>query len=287
MFGLQLENINSNIVDLNDNIKYQVVGITGLNPPSAEIFTSKSPNRKGSKYNGSTLNERNIVISIRILGDIEANRNFLYSWIDTENYTKIRYQNGLKNVYCEGYIEDCDIDLFTEMQIVSLAVLCPEPYWKDLNEIVVEISNTLKQFTFPFAIDSVGVPFSTIKEVSDTTIFNSGAETGCEIKIFCNGEVENITIYDAKDTSKRFCINTSLEAKSIVIIDTDGSPKTCKVYKPNGNVESILKYVNGGDNLPPTWFTIKKGHNVFGYTADSGLKNAEITISFTNKYLGV
>ena len=123
MFGLQLENINSNIVDLNDSVRYQVIGVTGLNPPSAEIFTSKSPNRKGLKYNGSTLNERNVVISIRLLGDIELNRNFLYTWIDTENYTKIRYQKGLKNVYCEGYVQDCDIDLFTENEIVEFEVV--------------------------------------------------------------------------------------------------------------------------------------------------------------------
>lgn len=286
MFGLQLEDINSNIIDLHDCIKYQVVGVTGLNPPSAEIFTSKSPNRKGSKYNGSTLNERNIVLSVQILGDIEANRNNLYSWIDTESYVKIRYQNGLKNVYCEGYVQDCDIDLFTEMQIVSLAIICPDPYWKDLQEIAINISTILKQFTFPFAIDNK-IPLSTIRENNATNIFNTGAETGCQIKLVCNGDVENIIIVDDNDTSKQFRINTTLEKNWIVVIDTDSSPKTCKAYKPDGTSENLLRYATGGDNLPPTWFTIKKGNNVFSYQADSGDNNVEMTISFTNKHLGV
>lgn len=290
MFGFQLENENASVVDLNDRVRYQIYDITGLNPPSAEIFTSKSPNRKGSKYNGSTLNERNLVVMVKILGNIEANRNFLYSWIDTENYVKIRYQNGEKNVYCEGYVQDCDIHLFTDNEVASLVIICPDPYWKDLQEIETDISTLLKQFTFPFAIDKNGVPFSTLRENNETNIFNSGAETGCQIKITCSGEVKNLIIYDKNDLSKQFRINHTLEENWVVVIDTDGSPKTCKAYKPDGSVESLLKYVAGGspeDNLPPAWFTIKKGHNTFGYSAESGAEDVEMVISFTNKYLGV
>ncbi len=290
MFSLKLENKNGNIIDLNDSVKYQVWSCTGLNPPSADIFTSKSPNRKGLKYNGSTLYERNIVITIEILGDVEVNRNSLYEWIDTENYVKIHYQNGVKNVYCEGYVQDCEIDLFTDKEVVSLVIICPDPYWKDLREIATEISTLLKQFTFPFAIDAKGVPFSTIRKTNDTNIYNSGADTGCQIKITCNGEIENLIIYDKNDLTKQFRINTILQQNWIVVIDTDSSPKTCKAYKPDGNIESLLKYVTGGsdgDNLPPAWFTIKKGYNTFGYYATSGEEDVEMVISFTNKYLGV
>jgi hypothetical protein len=190
-------------------------------------------------------------------------------------------------VYCEGYIEECDIPQFTNKEVASLVIRCPDPYWKDIQEIAVEISNLLKQFTFPFAIDSAGVPFSTIRESNETSIFNTGAETGCQIKIVCNGAVENLIIYDKNDISKQFRINTTLEDGWIVVIDTDGSSKTCKAYKPDGSVESLLKYATGGDNLPPTWFTIKKGNNIFGYQADSGENNVEMTIGFINKYLGV
>lgn len=283
MFGVQLENVNSNIVDLNDNINYQIIDITGLNPPSAEIFTSKSPNRKGLKYNGSSLNERNVVLTIKILGDIEANRNNLYAWIDTENYVKIRYQNGLKNVYCEGYVQDCDIHLFTDNEVVSLVIICPDPYWKDMQEIVSDISTLLRQFRFPFAIDKVGVPFSTIRENNETNIYNGGAETGCQIKIICNDEVKNLVIYDGNDTSRQFKINHTLQKNWIVVIDTDGSPKTCKAYKPDGTIENLLKYVTN----EPTWFTLKKGHNLFGYQAESGEEDLQMIISFTNKFLGV
>lgn len=282
MFTLKLENTNQNEVNINDGLKYLVLDVTGLNPPSASLYTSKSPNRKGSKFNGSTLDERNITLTIKLLGDIEANRNALYDYIDTEQYVKIKYTNGLKNVYCEGHIQDCEIPLFTNNEIITLVVVCENPYLKDLQEVATEISSLLKQFTFSFAIDGEGVPFSTIKESNDTTIYNAGAETGVLFTIRILEDINNLVIYDSTNTTKRFEINALLEKDSIVKIDTESSPKTIKLYKPDGSVENILKYVSPN----PTWFTLKKGNNVFGYSS-SGNTNVELNITFTNKYLGV
>jgi hypothetical protein len=244
---------------------------------------AKSPNRKGGKHNGSTLNERQVVITIKILGDIEANRNALYPWIDTEQYCKIHYRNGLKNVYCEGFVEDCPIDVFVENEVVSLAIVCGNPYWHDLNEIVTDMAGVVKQFTFPFAIEAAGVPFSTVQETITATIFNGGAETGVKITVRCNDEVRNLTIYRADDITQKFTLKTTLSKDWTIVIDSENSPKTCKVYKPDGSVENFLKYVDNN----PTWFTLRKGYNQFGYIADSGRDNAEIAIGFTNKYLGV
>ena len=284
MFSLRLENESGNIVDVNDERKYTVTAVSGLNPPSAALFTSKSPNRKGSKHNGSTLDERNIVITIKILGDIEANRNALYAWVDTEQYCKVYYKNGVKNVYCEGYVQDCPIDLFTDNEIVSVAIVCPDPYWRELQEISADISSVIRQFTFPFAIDSAGIPLSTLRETNVATILNSGADTGIRITIKSNKEVSNIVLYDANDTSKVFRINTTLRKSEVVVIDTDASPKTCKLYKTDGTAENILRYVGAN----PTWFTLKRGVNSFGFSIGSGLaSDVEISIGRTNKYLGV
>ena len=283
LFSLKLENSSGNIVNLHDEINYSVVEITGLNPPPASLFLGKSPNRKGAKKNGSTLDERNLVIRIRVHGDVEYNRNALYSWVDTEQELKIYYQNGAKNVYCEGTVTDCDFSLFTESQIISVAITCPDSYLKELNAIITEISALLKQFTIPFAIDAGGVPFSTIRENNTTNIFNSGAETGVKITIKCNGNVENLSIFDANDMTRIFTIKTKLLKDWFVIIDTESSPKTVKLYKPDGTVENLMKRLAAS----PTWFTLKKGNNLFGYLADSGIADAEITFAYENKYLGV
>ena len=283
MFELKLENKDGNIVDINDGQHYQVLSASGLTPPSASLFTSKSPNRKGSKYNGSTLDERTVVIELKILGDIEKNRNALYEWINSEEYCKIRYRNGVKNVYCEGYVQDCPIDLFTDNEVVNVAIICPNPYWRELNEISTDISSLLKQFTFPFAISAAGIPFSTIRDNNATSVFNAGTETGLKITIKCTGNVTDLVIYDALNTVRRFALMTTIYPDEVVVIDTEASPKTCKRFKADGSTENLLKYLAPA----PTWFTLKKGNNIFGYTAGEGISNAEISIGYTNKYLGV
>lgn len=284
MYELKLENDSGNVVNINDGKKYAVLSVSGLNPPPASIFTAKSPNRKGVKYNGSTLDARSIVVTLKILGDIEANRNALYAWADTEQYCKVYYRNGEKNVSCEGHVEECEVDLFTDNEIVSLAILCEDPYWRDLQEISTAISALVKEFTFAFAIDAAGIPFSTIKDNNTTSIINTGAETGVKIVIRCVGEVKNLLIYDANDTTRQFKINYTFPAGWVVIIDTDGSPKTCKGYAPDGSSPvNLLRYVG----VNPTWFTLRKGVNAFGYTTDGEDLNAEISFDFAKKYLGV
>lgn len=282
MYELRLENESSQTVNVNDGNKYLVLSVSGLNPPKATVFSAKSPNKKGSKKNGSTLDERIVIIQIKLLGDVEANRNALYAWSDTEQELKIYYRNGQKNVYCEGTVTDCDIDLFTSNEIVNIAILCNDPYLYDMQEIITDISSILKQFTFPFAIDAAGVPFSTVKENNTTNIFNTGAETGVKITVKCKSDVSNLRIYDAIDTTKQFKINGVLKKGWVVEIDTDGSPKTVKAIKPDGSTENLMKYV-----INPTWFTLKKGSNLFGYSADGDLSNIEITIGFRHKFLGV
>lgn len=283
MFNLLIENEGGSIVDLNDGERYEIISVSGLNPPSASIFTAKSPNRKGLKYNGSTLNERVVVLEIKLLGDIERSRNDLYDLVDPEQYVKIHYRNDTKSVFCEGYVETCDVDLFTDNEIVNVEILCPSPYWNDLQEVVTDITNLLKQFTFPFAIDSAGVPFSTLLDSNVTSVFNSGAETGARFVLRFSGDASNITIFDDKDVSKQFKINRSFSEGWSVVIDTEASPKTCKGYQPDGTEVNLMRYIGAN----PTWFVLKKGNNRIGFSAESGAAFTEMSIGFNTKFLGV
>lgn len=283
MFELRLENENGEIVNINDEQRYQVVSCSGLNPPTASLFMSKSPNRKGSKYNGSTLDERAIVLGIKLLGDIEAARVDLYQWTDPEQYVKVYCRTEKRNVYCEGYVQECPVDIFTDNEIVNVAIVCADPYLKDLQTISTAVTALLAQFTFPFAIDNEGIPFSTMRDSNTTNVFNSGAETGCKITIECTGDVQNLVIFNASNTTQQIVLKTTLRENQTVVIDTEASPKTVRLYKPDGTVENIMKYVGGA----PTWFTLKKGNNLFGYTATAGKDAAHVFVGFTNKYLGV
>ena len=281
MFELSFENSDGRVVNINDGKNYEVIEFEGFSPPPASLYTSKSPNRKGSKKNGSTIDERSLLIQIKIHGDIEANRNALYEWTDTETELKVYYTNGVKSVYCEGTVTDCDVPVCTDNEIMTVAITCTDPYLKDLQEIATEIANVLKQFTFPFAINSDGIPLSTWRQDNKTNVFNTGTETGVVIRVKALGEVSNISIYDSNDATRSFKINMTLQENEIVEIDTERSPRTVKLIRTDGTAENILRYI--GHN--PTWFQLKKGNNFFAFTA-SDVGDVEVTFSFTTKYLG-
>lgn len=284
MFEFKLENENGAVININDEVNFIVISASGLTPPQANLFLSTSPNKKGVKYNGSNLDERNISITIKILGDVEANRNALYDWVTSEQYIKIYYRNGIKNVYCEGYVVIPKIDMFTSNEVAILSISCPDPYWKDLQDIQIEMGNLLKSFKFPFAINNNGIPFSTIKSSVDTNIYNSGNETGLLIRVVFNDTVSDFVIENANDVSQKiqFKSSFSFSQGDTLLINTDNSPRTIQRINVASQLENILKYVEG----KPYWFTLKKGNNTFTY--DSSNNSAiELTISFTNKYLGV
>lgn len=283
MFSIQLENESGSVVDINDGVRYHVLNVSGLNPPAASVFMSKSPNRKGGKYNGSTLNERSIILTVKLLGDVEENRNALYAWTETEQYVKVYYRNGIRSVYCEGYVEECAVELYTDNETMDVAIICADPYFKDLQTISADISALLKQFAFPFAIDEAGVPFSTVREGNTAAVLYDGAETGTRIVVAFRGTVTGFSVFDSKNVSRVFEIKKTFSAGDVLEINGDASPKTVKIYYANGTNENALKYVVGS----PTWFTLKKGYNYFGYSAETGVENIEISINFTKKYLGV
>lgn len=285
MFKFSLQNADGNVVNINDEVNYVVVDFEGFDPPAASLYTAKSPNRKGSQKKGSTLDERIVIITIKILGDIEVNRNALYTWTDPESELKIYFENGIKSVYCEGTVTECPVPMCTDNEVMTLAVTCTDPFLKDLQEISAEVSNLLKQFTFPFAIDSDGIPISTVRENNITNIFNAGAETGAIIRVKAKGTVSNISLFDATDATKRFDINMPLQDGEIVEINTEKSPRTVRLIKTDGTTANILKYI--GYN--PTWFRLKKGSNLFGVATDpaTGISNVEVVFEYTTKYLGV
>ena len=114
MYTAKIENVNGEVMLLtNKESKYQVISITGLNPPKAQINTTPIVGLDGAKFNSSKLETRNIVITIRLNGDVEANRQALYNFFVTKKWCRFYYTNGSRNVYIDGYIDSVECDLFS------------------------------------------------------------------------------------------------------------------------------------------------------------------------------
>lgn len=284
MFELKIENEKKQILTLSQNeSNYQIISITGLKPPKATINTIKSANKDGSSFNSSFLEERNIVLTVALAGDVAKNRLKLYEFLNTGSYCKIYYNNGLRDVYCEGHVEQIENDPFALSQQVQISILCEDPFLYALNQIYVDISKLFRNFEFPFSIGSEGKEISIININRRTEILNLGEPTGIEIKLFINNDVtvSNPVIYNA-NSGEFFKLKTEVNKGDVILINTNKGKKSIKKIV-DGIEQNIINSLESGS----TWFLLNTGLNVFTYSADTNQSLLFVEFNYNVVYKGV
>ena len=282
MYSLKVENDRGNTLELTNNPKYKVFKIEGLNPPHATINSSVNTTTDGSSINSVRLENRNIVIYTTIEGDVEANRINLYKYFPAKKTVKLYFSNESRKIYIEGTVELIECDLFSNKQIAQISIICPKPYFKDVENLVTIFSDVSSMFEFPFSISKAGVEISTIGTNQRRSIINTGdIETGVIIKLFATGTVVNPVIYDVlKRTYLK--LNFTMLASDTVVINTNVGEKSIELIR-DGVTYNAMGYMAQDS----TWFVIEAGDNVFTYDADSGNSNLQLTFTTAILYSGV
>lgn len=286
MFTAKIENSNHEILELTGNqMEWQVVSITGLNPPQAQINTTPIAGMDGAKFNSSKLETRNIVILLKINGDVESNRQFLYHYFLTKDWCKVYFKNENRDVFIEGRVESCEVGLFERGQAMQISILCPQPYFKSVDEIIEEMSSTVDAFVFPFSINvSEPIAFSTLNVTRETNIYNSAeAEAGMIFTIEFAAAVSALEIID-ETTGETFELNYSFQEGDLVTINTNKGDKSVRLLRSGIEYNLFSAMVRGS-----AFFQLKLGDNYFSYLADSGAQNQNvfITISRYQTFRGV
>ena len=284
MYKAKIENTNGNVMILTGKeAVYQIISIIGLNPPNAQINTSTIVGLDGAVYNSAKLETRNIVITVKINGDVERNRLELYQYFRTKEWCRFYYTNESRNVYIDGYVESVECDLFSNDEQAQISIICPYPYFSDLTEIVDDISNVVSLFTFPFSINEP-IPFSNLRSDDVTNVFNtSESEVGVKIVIFFEDSVNTVLIQNI-DTGEHITLSYSFQTGDVVTINTYKGQKSIKLQR-NGTITNIFSSLQTGS----TFFQLHAGSNLFDYLADYGESDDDVTVRFyhNNAYRGV
>ena len=282
MYSLKVENDRGNTLELTNNPRYTVYNIVGLNPPKATVNRSVNTTTDGSSINSVRLENRNIVIYTTINGDVEANRINLYKYFPVKKQVKLYFNNGARRVYITGTVELIECNLFSNKQIAQISIICPKPYFKDVNDLVTLFSDVSPLFEFPFAISKTGIEFSAITVNLRKSVVNVGeAATGVIIKIFSTGTVENPIIYDVLKR-KSLKLNFTMLPSDTIVINTNVGEKSIELIR-DGVSYNALGYMAQDS----TWFVMEAGDNVFTYDADSGNSNLQLTFTTSILYSGV
>lgn len=128
--NLSIRNSKNQTINLfADEKVYQVISVSGLDPVKGQINTDTIVGVDGTRFNSARLNNRNIVIQIKINGDADTNRNDLYTKLPVKEKVRI-FITTSRSVWIEGYIEYINCDIFAKKQIAQISIICPDPYFK-------------------------------------------------------------------------------------------------------------------------------------------------------------
>lgn len=282
MYTLRVKNDRDEILTLSNNVNYNVYKIDGLAPPKATINSAVNTTIDGSSINSVRVESRNIVIYTTIEGDVESNRINLYTYFPVKRSVTLYFSNGTRDVHIEGVVELIECDLFTNKQVAQISIICPQPYFKAVDELVTAFSDVSSLLEFPFSIANSGVELSAITTNVRKSIINNGdVESGAVIELYAIGTVTNPVIYNVlKRTHLK--LNFTMQQSDKIVINTNVGEKSITLIR-DGVASNALGYMERSSE----WFTLDSGNNVFTCDSDNGNSNLQITFITSLLYGGV
>ena len=283
MFTLTAENPSGELLTLTEYRSAYQVTYTGLGPVGADVVTSSMGMVDGDKYNSARVGSRNVVLTVYIHNNVEENRIRLYRWFTPKHWVKLHYKNGSREVYTEGAVETCEPNQFSMVQAVQISIICPQPHLIGAEEIIKDISGITDMFSFPFAIEAAGVPFSDLSGADYAILHNSGdVVTGFVISVFARSNVTAPVIYNAV-TNEAFRVKGTLEAGHTLTIDTRTGSHRLTIMTPSGEVVNALHRKQKGS----PWLQLQPGDNYIAYSAESDAAAMLVTLRHNDLYVGV
>lgn len=286
MFTAKIRNALGEMLTLTGReAAYQITSIRGLNPPGATVNISSIAGMDGGVFNSSKLETRNIVITLRINGDVEQNRINLYRFFKTKENCTFFFKNGSRDVSIDGYIDTFEVDLFQRGQTAQISIVCPQPYFHALDEIMQNSSNVSPLFTFPFTINAGSPVVISSLDDSALVIISNDSETGTGMNVEVNF-VEACDLFELKNTTSgegmKFAY--SFEDGDSLLIDTNSGHKSVRLIR-GGVISPLLSALQIGS----AFFQLLPGDNIFEYLIDGAENPSAVNIIFRYRiaYRGV
>lgn len=290
LFSLSIKNENGRFLNLTASADYDVINIDGLAPVSTILSMRDLSGYDGALYSGSRIGTRNIIITLVLHKNIEANRIALYSFFKSKENIRIYYKNSLRNVYIDGYVESFECDFFTMSQQCQISIVCPDPYFKEKNEIEITRQETISLFEFPFENPlNKGIVFSEAFDGLRAVISGGDAVSGIIIVIKALGSYGNavnrhsITISNSYTKKEMVLNDIRLSKDDEIYINTFKGYKQiyCKHLDTTSNIMNCL-------SDPGQWIEIVPGSNTVIITDNSDeLHNLNVVSQAFKYYEGV
>ena len=282
-----------------DFAPFFLVSVAGISGISTHVTTSENTTVDGSTYQGSTAKQRNIVITAQMDGNYKANRDFLYRVFKLKSTGKFTYMEDGDTKEIDYKVEDIDIGETGVVRDIVISLICPDPFFKDLEDVEVVMASWVDDLEFPVCFPEEGMEFGhreadLVKEIENDT----GADNiGIMAVIRADGAVKNPAIYHS-EAGEYTKLEMELASGQIVIITTGQDKKKAWLLEDVSQSEvsekgyealisekgvNINEYLSEGSEF----IQLQHGKNTITYTADEGINYMSVSIFYRLLYLGV
>lgn len=281
MLEIKAKNEQGEVLVFGRDLRYAVT-ISGVSPAAASINLSKAAMIDGARFNSSRVNERNIVLMVYFLKDVESARLNLYRYFPPKHKCILYLKNGARDVCIEGYVETVECDLYALGQCAQISVICPDPYFKDIDDTYAGVQKMQPLLEFPLMTEKEGVELSQLYNDAVSTVVNKGdVETGMVIELMSSGRVVNPRIYN-EETRQVIGLRMEMEEGDQIAINTNAGEKSVTLYR-DGTFHNIINRLMSN----PSWLQMTAGANVFTYKCDEGNESLSVVFRFRARYMGV
>lgn len=253
-----------------------VRSVVGLDPVPANIVTSSFALLDGSNYQTSSLENRNIVLTIGIEpyhggNTVKELRELLYTVFMPKNRVDfVFYDHSLSTDFTReygifGYVESFEMNMFSMDPEAVISVICTDPAFYDLVPTIVDLTTT--QDVDMFELDYLGTASTGIKLTLPIT--QSGVDDFVLYRSLGFGDVDTFDV-----TGLNFAVDDVLELSTVTrkkSLDlTRGATKQSVLYV----VDPISRWIN-----------LEPGINYIRLYTNVG--EMDYTIEYTTRYGGL
>lgn len=282
MKQIRFENDRGSSLMIGNNSDFDLFSITGISPPTAFISTSKIAGFDGTTFINSSVNQRNITMTLQVNGNIEENRLKLYDIFKIKRKGTFYYHSARISAMIEAYVENIEVSPMDWPIRVFISLLCPKPYFEALNEIVADITSIDYHLEFPLELLQSGIEFGELQTSEPVNVINPGnIPIGMIIRYRATGTVVNPKLVNTQ-TLEFIELNTTMESGDVIAINTEVGQKRIERNR-NGTITNLFNSLVTGSKF----LQLNEGDNVLFGSSQSGSNSLFIEVEYRAKYSGV